>query len=232
MKSAVENILKKLNGPFVRFALFAVVAAVTFAAPLSIIWKYENTLRHGTLFKFRTKPVDPIDAFRGRYVTLSFEDDTVEQSKLKKTGGDDEGNSGDAFMYVRLATGADGFAKPVEISRAPLAGDDVITVDYSYSYLRNEKKVWELHYPFNRYYLPEDIAPEAEKLYREANRRADNARTAQGVQAERAAREAQKIPAYVAVRVRNGVGVIEELYLNGLPVREAVRAQIRAKMQQ
>ena len=68
--------MKKLN---VRFALFALFAMISVAAPLSIAWKYENTLRNGRQFMFRTKPVDPYDAFRGRYVTLAFEDGFVER---------------------------------------------------------------------------------------------------------------------------------------------------------
>jgi len=234
----MKNIIGKLN---VKFALFVLFAVASVAAPLSIIWKYENTLRHGTQFKLRTKPVDPYDAFRGRYVSLAFEDDWVERIQSGENADADERggarSSGSDFLYVRLATGADGFAKPVAASRTRLAGDDVVTVErwYRNSDRNTQWKGWRVSFPFDRYYLPEDIAPAAEELYWEANRQVNIAReqnekagkTQKEVyEAETAAREAQKIPAYVTVRVRNGVGVLEELYLNGVPVREAVRARV------
>jgi len=207
----MKSIVEKLN---VRFALFAVLAVVTLAAPLSIVWKYENTLRHGTLFKFRTKPVDPVDVFRGRYVTLSFAEDFVAARHTEKKPE----HSRSGLMYVRLATDAEGFAKPVEITPWRLEGDDVITVDSAWwGYGRDG---WMFRYPFDRYYLPEDVAPMAEQLYREANRGA------------RSRDSNAKADTYVAVRVRNGVGVIEELYLNDVPVREAVRAKMQEQARQ
>ncbi len=195
--------MKKLN---VRFALFVLVAVASVAAPLGIIWKYENTLRHGALYKFRTRPVDPYDAFRGRYVTLSYADNVLEKPKS-------DGALRDDILYVRLKRDEEGFAVPVAASRKPVSGDDVVTVTNVWHRGADQ---WRFNYPFNRYYLPEDIAPEAEKLYAAANSRGRNA-------------GAQKMPAYVTVRVRNGVGVIEELYIDGKPVREAVRAELEKR---
>ena len=208
------NIVKKLNASVranVRFALFVVFAVVTLAAPLSIIWKYESALHYGTQFKFRTQPVDPVDAFRGRYVTLSFKDDWA--GKLKNVGPMEAD-----FLYVRLKCDADGFAVPGFVSLNRLSGDDVITATNARRRLYGDKWEWHFDYPFDRYYLPEDVAPMAEQLYREANIRG-GASSRDG--------DSAKADTYVTVRVRNGVGVIEELYLNGVPVREAVRAQMR-----
>jgi uncharacterized membrane-anchored protein len=125
-----------------RFILFVIFAVVSVAAPLSIIWKYENTLRYGKTYKFRTKPVDPYDAFRGRYVTLAFENDWLARP------GDEKNHDRENIMYVRLGTDAEGFAKPVEANRTPLTGDDVITVDTAW------RSGEQLHfkYPFDRYY--------------------------------------------------------------------------------
>jgi len=211
--------MKKLNPRFILFVLFAVASVY---APLSIIWKYENTLRHGTLYKFRTKPVDPYDAFRGRYVTLAFADDDIEYMQQNENGGelDQEKspyNSQGRLLYVRVAADADGFAKPVLASLTPISGGDVITVDSWWKgYATDANKGWVLSYPFDRYYLPEDMAPEAEKLYRQANRRSgDDGK--------------QKSPSYVTVRVGNGVGVLEDLYIDGKPVREALRAELEKK---
>ena len=52
--------------------------------------------------------------------------------------------------------------------------------------------------PFNRYYMDEDLAPEAERAVWGG---------------PRGRREAS-----VTVRVRNGVGVLEELYIDEVPI--------------
>ena len=217
--------MKKLH---VRLALFVLFAIASIAAPLSIIWKYENTLRHGTLYKFHTKPVDPYDAFRGRYVTLAFENDFIERIQRGENGGELKQeelipyNDNGRLLYVQIAADADGFAKPVLASLTPLTGDDVITVDHWQKlYARNSAGGWMLSYPFNRYYLPEDMAPEAEKLYRKANRSAGGS-AGDG-------QSARKISSYVTVRVGGRVGVLEELYIDGKPVRQALRAELEKK---
>ncbi|MDR0477280.1 MAG: GDYXXLXY domain-containing protein [Desulfobulbaceae bacterium] len=212
--------MTKIN---VRLALFALFAIASVAVPLSIVWKYENTLRHGTLYKFRTKPVDPSDAFRGRYVTLTFDNDLIERIQREGNGGELKQeelpyNPG-RLLYVRIAADAEGFAKPALASLTPLTGNDVITVDDWWKlYATDATKGWTLNYPFNRYYLPEDMAPKAEELYREANRRQNDGQ-----------QSARETSSYVTVRVGNGVGVIEELYINGKPVREAVTAELGKK---
>ncbi|MDR1145532.1 MAG: GDYXXLXY domain-containing protein [Verrucomicrobiales bacterium] len=183
-----------------RLLLFAVFAIVSVAAPVSIIWKYEAALRHGVTYKFRTKPVDPYDAFRGRYVTLDFAADSLD------TANDGYWRKGP--YYVRLANDAEGFAKPVAASLTPLTGSDVIMVDSAW----NHNQSLRFTYPFNRYYLPEDLASLAEQLYQRANRDA-------------ADRESTP-ETYVTVSVYRGVGVLKELYLHGRPVREAISAEL------
>ena len=57
--------------------------------------------------------------------------------------------------------------------------------------------------PFNRYYMDENLAPDAEAAYRE--RALDPGQT------------------WIALRVLGGRGVIEELYLGGKPVGQFLR---------
>ena len=195
----------------IKLILFGIFAVIGIAAPLSIIWKHETVLRHGTTYKFRTKPVDPYDAFRGKYVVLGFEDDKLDDVKETFIHYN-------KAVYLRLIVDNDGFAKPTEISWKPLEGANIIRIDqilpewlFSDDY-SNKKKILRITYPFNRYYLPEDIAPLAEQLYRRANTRAGG--------------DDRKLDTYVTVKVYKGVGVLEELYLNGVPVREAVKAEL------
>ena len=55
--------------------LFILVAIVQISFSASMIINREITLKSGKQFKFRTAPVDPYDAFRGRYVALTLEED-------------------------------------------------------------------------------------------------------------------------------------------------------------
>ncbi len=58
--------------------------------------------------------------------------------------------------------------------------------------------------PFDQYWLDESIAPQADRAYAETTRR--------GVG-----------NAYVTVRVRDGDAALEQLYIDGLPLREYLR---------
>ncbi|HEX7518287.1 MAG TPA: GDYXXLXY domain-containing protein [Chthoniobacterales bacterium] len=172
-----------------RGLLFALVAFAQAAVPASMIWKREATLRHGRVWKFRTEPVDPVDAFRGRYIALNFE---AEREEIPKFGNLKRGHS----VYVALKENAEGFAEIDQISPSPLKGDNMI-----------EAKVgWRrLSLPFDKYWVTERDAPAAEAAYR-----AQSAR--------------DKKNAYATVRVFNGDAAIEQLYLDGLPLGEYLRA--------
>lgn len=56
-------------------ALLVVLAAAQLAVPASMIVQRETVLTQGRVYKFKTAPVDPVDAFRGRYVALRFEEE-------------------------------------------------------------------------------------------------------------------------------------------------------------
>ena len=62
--------MKKLAALWI---LFAAAVVAQWAAPLSMIFRSERVLSGGQAFKFKTAPVDPVDAFRGRYIALNFD---------------------------------------------------------------------------------------------------------------------------------------------------------------
>ena len=173
--------------------LFCLVAAAQLAVPASMILRRETTLHEGRLFKFRTAPVDPYDAFRGRYVALSIEGlqmpvpSGVELTRNQR-------------VYVRIEEGDDGFAKLGDIDLDRPDGD---------AYVQARVAHWprsgtvRLRVPFDRYYMDEEDAPAAERAYRRHSQR-------------------DKKDAYVAVRVKKGFVVIEELYVGGEPIGEFI----------
>lgn len=56
-----------------RLRVFVALVAAQALLPLALIGWNEQALASGTRVTLRTVPVDPVDPFRGRYVTLRYE---------------------------------------------------------------------------------------------------------------------------------------------------------------
>ncbi|MFH1039462.1 MAG: GDYXXLXY domain-containing protein [PVC group bacterium] len=174
---------------------FILLAVVQIAVSAARIVKWEDVLRTGTLLRFRTEPVDPSDAFRGRYVALEFEQSTVplELGPDLKRGEE---------VYARLGEDEEGFARIGKLVKERPTEGNYLKVDVLYGSTRDNKI--HLQFPFHRFYLEEEIAPAAEKAYRARSSR-------------------DKRDAYVTVRIKNGYGVLEELFVGGKPIMEFLR---------
>ena len=170
--------------------LFAVCCAIQIAVPASMILRHEGTLADGSVYRFRCAPVDPVDPFRGRYVALAFE-----QSRFE--GSVPDGLDPGSTAYATLEQDTEGFAVISSLEETEPREGDYLKVRIEWSSDRST----QVGFPFDRYYMEESLAPEAERAYRD--------RTV-GKQA------------WVTVRVRDGDAVLEELYLDGEPIREVL----------
>ncbi len=177
--------------------IFGIVALIQLSVPASMIWKRQATIKQGRVWKFRTAPVDPADAFRGRYIALGFTADEVLRAKAWQ---------GNEKIYAVLKEDSDGFAQVESLSSTPIGGDNVIKVESGYW----NDHVQNIVFPFNRYWITEKLAPDAERAYRENSRRG-------------------KENAYVTVRVRNGDAALEQLYIDNQPLADYLRAQAAKK---
>lgn len=176
-------------------AAFAVVALVQLGVPASLIMRHELTLREGQPFKFKTAPVDPYDAFRGRYVALSFDQNHAPLAVGQKI---EPGRT----VYALIEIGPDGFAHFTGVTTDRPTGKPYLNVRTWYTQGTNVTLVL----PFDRFYMEETKAPAAEAAYREHTRRGQQ-------------------DAHVVVRVRAGLGVIENLYIGDKPIAEFLRAK-------
>jgi len=138
-----------------RLIVFALVALAQLAVPASLILKREQTLRHGSVWKFRTAPVDPVDAFRGRYVALEFE---AEGQEIMPPENLEFGET----IFVTLRADAEGFAQIDQVSPTRPSGDGFIEAHLA-------GKTVSL--PFDKYWVTERDAPAAEAAYRVQSRR-------------------------------------------------------------
>ncbi len=185
----------------IAIAVLVLVCAVQWAIPALLIQLNQATLGEGTAYRFRTAPVDPIDPFRGRYVALDFIAALVEVPATQDY-------EVDARLYAPIQVGEDGYAYLLPpLPQAPEHGDYlVVRVGW-----RDEAHQLRLRLPFDRYYMSEDLAPQAERIYWDSNR--------MQIPGDE---EDPRRPAYAVVRVRGNNAVIEELYIDDLPVRERV----------
>lgn len=176
--------------------LFAIAALAQWAAPLSQIWTHEQVLAKGTLIRLKCQAPDPYDPLRGRYLAVrpDLQEVTVPAGVKVEKG---------MQVYVQLTSGADGLATLSGLSLTPPASGDFIRVKARYVY--NDKVSFD--WPFDRFYINEKLAPEADKWFSE------NIRTAKGIIAE--------------VRVYNGRAVLADLSLDGKPFREILKERVK-----
>jgi uncharacterized membrane-anchored protein len=192
----------------IKIIAFFLVMLIYIGVPSQMIYSYQSTLRNGNVYRFQPAPVDPYDAARGKYVTLSYmlggmDYDT---SKASFKDGDD--------VYLKLGKDSSGFATITEVLEEAPEKEDYIKTMVNWAYIDSVGHV-SFNLPFNRYYLPEEMAQEAETAYRE------NLVWGQDWQGDSSV--------YVDVRVKNGTAVIEELYFEGLPVKEYIHKRAKGK---
>jgi uncharacterized membrane-anchored protein len=184
------------------FGLFLVLAIAQLALPLGQIWKYEDVLRTGQLYKFRTAPVDPYDALRGKYVALNYADTEA----VLRNGYQIDNHSP---AYLSLRRDENGFAQFVELAATPPQAGDYLRVECVEYQFSSGKARFVL--PFDKFFMEENKAPQAEQAYRRyGNQRGQkDSRT------------------YVMVRVKGGRGVIENLYVEDQPIREFIKTRTK-----
>ena len=169
--------------------LWGVVVVLQLAAPLYLAWRWETTLSLGRAYKFQAAPVDPYDPVRGRYVALGF-------AEQKATISAEHNLTSGRPAYVKLKTDDGGFARIEQVS--PDMPDDQQDDWIRASVFLQRKDTVSVRWPFARYYLPEKLAPEAEKAYRKADKK----------------------NTWAVVRVHNGDAVLETLVIDGEDVRQ------------
>lgn len=167
---------------------FAITLLAQIGVPLKMIYDSEITERDGAEFKFKTVPIDPTDPFRGKYITLNYDIDTYATADTTFVN--------DERIYVSLIKDKDGIAKVASVSRDEPDGNDYVTaiVNFNYGGKLN------IEFPFDRFYMAEKKAPEAEIAYDEYSER-KNAK-----------------PAYALVAVKEGNAVIKDVIVDDVPI--------------
>ena len=171
---------------------------------------YERVLKEGEAFYFDVLPFDPYDPFHGRYVTIRFDWDTL---KAPLVGSLEEiTKTGKTYAILEHTKGAD---RIKEVT--PSKPDKGYFIEVTNVYPESEraekptkkeaKELKMIHFslPFDRFYMREDLAPQAEKLLRFNDEKNTD------IQAK--------------IKILNGKGVIEDLIINKQPIAQYLMSQ-------
>jgi len=140
--------------------LFALMCLVQWFVPGKMIYDSEHVIANGVLYKFKTQPVDPSDPFRGKYITLSFDANSliIRDSVTWESG---------ETIFVSFTTDSAGFAKAASVSREAPASEAYLQTTVTYMNTYGEREVI-FNLPFDRFYLEESKASQAEQVYWQA----------------------------------------------------------------
>jgi|SRR5688572_20952663 uncharacterized membrane-anchored protein len=176
--------------------LFIVMCLAQWVVPGKMVFDSERIIADGTLFKFKTAPIDPADPFRGRYITLNFQENFVPfRDSLEWQRGQE--------IYVTFKLNEEGFAVPDNAYHTPPESPTYLrTMVDDVSHYQGDFKVW-YKLPFDRFYLEESKAPQAEERYREAQR--DSAQVA-----------------YALVSIGPGQAVLQDVIINDRSVTDII----------
>jgi uncharacterized membrane-anchored protein len=177
------------------FPLFVLMCLAQWFVPAQMIYDQEQVLRDGKTYHFKTAPIDPSDPFRGKYITLNFEEDRVEVVNPKEWENAE-------YVYVSIIDSA-GFAKISTVSMYEPEGADYIKARITYV-SDYEPYTLQIQYPFERFYLEESKASEAERLY--WDNRTDSTQVI-----------------YAVVSIKDGTAALKDVMLNDRSIVAVVK---------
>lgn len=174
-----------------RLLFWLLLGLVQLAAPAWMILREERILSQGHEYKFRLAPVDPADPFRGRYMSLSFDVETLSYLPERPPVEREEP------LYAVLGRDADGFASITSLRCTKPAGDHLLIPADSWNFDWKEKHSVRVQLPFRRFYLNETQAAAVENKARDlvAEARKNN----------------QKADVHALLRVLDGHGTLTDL---------------------
>ena len=193
-----------MNYKKISITAFILMCIAQLFVPAKMITGQEDVLKTGKVFKFRTAPVDPNDPFRGKYITLNYQDDEFPAPDMNILKGKNQ------QLYVELKTDGDGFAKIINVSKIRPAHPDYIISNNHYQTRRNNQDLISIQFPFDRFYMEEFKAPAAEKAYRESNRDTS-------------------VVTYALVYIKDGDVVLEDVVMDGISIKDQAEMQLDDK---
>jgi hypothetical protein len=181
--------------------VFAVAVVAQWLVPLLGVWRQERVIARGVPVRIRCTAPDPYDPLRGRYLAIRPEETEAPAPVLppRRT----------VPVWATLIVGADGLARIGSLSLEPVRGPTVIRLVARQAWESDGRESTRavVDWPFDRFYLSERLAPAADELV------ADRLREGEQPVAE--------------FRLLDGRGVLTDLLLDGVSIRDLVTQQAK-----
>lgn len=188
MKIAAMKLLRNIA--------FGAVMILYLWFPFSMITDQQRILKKGETYRFQPQPVDPYDAFRGRYIVLSFVEQDIDFPNAQEIFQNDD------KIFVSLEKDSSGFVYFSNPSFEKPEGKNYLKTKVWYT--NKDQITIEIPENLSRYYLNEKLAPLAEEKFQDLTQDLEN----------------EEVKIYLDARVLDGEILIEELYFEGKPVSE------------
>ncbi|AUP78636.1 GDYXXLXY domain-containing protein [Flavivirga eckloniae] len=178
------------------FIIFIILALVQLFVPAQMIFNQERILEQGKAYKFKTRPVDPNDPFRGKYITLNYEIDSYKTKDSLWKRND--------IIYVYLNNDGSGYAKIDTVGRALIPNKDNDYFKAKAGWYSKYSNKLSIQFPFNRYYMEETKAKDAEVAVRD--------------------RQRDSLPnnTYALVYIKDGEAVLNDVIIDDISIKEYV----------
>ena len=186
-----------MNKKSIILALFILVAVAQLFVPYKMIWDREAILKEGMEIKLKTAPIDPNDPFRGKYIVLDYDENTIKKDSTEQWSRGDK-----VFVYFR--NDEDGFATIASVVREVSDEDKPYVKATIGNRLWNDTVSIRINYDFDRFYMEESKAKNAEEIHRQAQR------------------DTSKI-SYALVSVKDGEAVVKDVFIDDVSVRELAK---------
>jgi hypothetical protein len=183
-------------------AVFTVAAIAQWLLPLAGIWQHERVVARGTTVRIECAAPDPYDPLRGRYLAVR----PVEGRVPKPQGMADRAA---VPVWATLVAGKDGLSRIESLSLEPVSGPTVIRLVAKWPHWNGSPspETVFVEWPFDRFYLNERLAPDADKLVAERFR------------------EGEKPVA--EIRLLDGRAVLTDVLIDGVSIRDVVKQQAK-----
>lgn len=179
---------------------FIVVMLVYLWVPISTIQKQERILAKGEVFQFRPQPVDPYDAFRGKFIWLNIAEAEFDLDKSIRLENGQK-------VFAHLGRDTLGYAYFTGFTTDRPEGNAYVQTNVASIY--SDQIRLRIPESLRKYYLNEKLAPLAEKKYNELLRQNASSDTTVAV--------------VLDVRVYEGSALVDKLYFNGEVIEDYLR---------
>jgi uncharacterized membrane-anchored protein len=184
--------------------LFLFVALAQLFVPSQMIYNQEDILNTGKIVKFQCEPIDPNDPFRGKYITLNFKENEIKVKSSKNWKNNE-------IVFAKIISSKDGFVKIQSLSKTKPTDNSTylkLKIDYITNY--DNENIIHLDFPFNRFYMNENKAKNAEIAYAESTI------------------DTTKI-AFALVATKKGEAIIKDVLIDNISIKELAKANNNTK---